>query len=298
MSRRSRVYRTAHRALDELLPPFFEKPARTITHVGLFVGPYRNLSTLAAALLSLHTECVVLNHAFDRAFRAGTDRNFIASYSAERLHRFIRFAISAARLGGQRGDFGGSIRHAHAFEDATLRSLYDARARETKTPRALVWKESQRVTNHIRHHGTLETLLTRTDKITFILPIRDPIDCAHSNLKTGHARFLGDQVVDLESCLDAILREFAFWCEVKERHPERVFFIWQDNVTVQQLTELATTLSLTPSPQWIDGVKSVYRIKQKPSHEREELAYCRQLIETHLADHPAFREHLHTIIDR
>ncbi|MCW5878805.1 MAG: hypothetical protein KIS80_08075, partial [Anaerolineales bacterium] len=47
--------------------------------VCLFLGPYRNLTTLTASMLSLHPECQVLNHAGTRVF-PNKNLNFIEEY--------------------------------------------------------------------------------------------------------------------------------------------------------------------------------------------------------------------------
>ena len=58
--------------------------------VGLILGPYRNLTTLTASVLSLHPECQALNHAGPRLLKGRLD--FIQD-----VRRLDRFCNAAAR---------------------------------------------------------------------------------------------------------------------------------------------------------------------------------------------------------
>src|SRR5262245_48814895 len=75
--------------------------------VGLFLCPNRNLTTLTAAILSLHPQVQVLNHGFDRLRAAGLLK-FLYTGRDDDLDHFIRGATAMAG-GGRRGDHGGSI---------------------------------------------------------------------------------------------------------------------------------------------------------------------------------------------
>src|SRR4029079_11065585 len=75
--------------------------------VCLFLGPYRNLTTLTASILFLHPHCQVLNHAASRIF--GDKRiDFLDGYDDEKFKTFVRYAIHASGSGG-RGKIGGSL---------------------------------------------------------------------------------------------------------------------------------------------------------------------------------------------
>ena len=64
--------------------------------VCLMLGPYRNLTTLTAAIVGLHPNCQVLNHGGMQVFRNNTI-NFLGDYSDERFEAFIRFAVGGRR---------------------------------------------------------------------------------------------------------------------------------------------------------------------------------------------------------
>ena len=66
----------------------------------LFLGPYRNLTTLTASTLFLHPNCQVLNHASTRIF--GDQRiDFFANYSDATFDAFLRYAIHISQSGAR-----------------------------------------------------------------------------------------------------------------------------------------------------------------------------------------------------
>jgi hypothetical protein len=83
--------------------------------VCMTLGPYRNLTALTAAVLFLHPNCQVLNHAGNRIF--GDEKlDFISNYSNEIFEAFTRYAIYISQK-GRRGDYGGSITLSHGYGD-------------------------------------------------------------------------------------------------------------------------------------------------------------------------------------
>jgi hypothetical protein len=156
------------------------------------IGPYRNLTTLLAAAFALHPQALVLNHAAERLWlKRGVD--LIRRPRPQVRAAFLRAAVRLAQ-GGRRGGYGGSTLKAHAFQDPLLRERYRARYGDrTLKPQAkvLFWKDSMRILNRIRQEpGRLTGLLEGIGGIKLLLPVRNPIHCAHSNLRTGHARHL------------------------------------------------------------------------------------------------------------
>ena len=135
---------------------FTKEQQASLRSVCIFMGPYRNLTTLTSALLNLHPHCQVLNHA---AMRVLDDDaiNFLSHYSDERFGRFCNFAIEESQ-GGKRGDYGGSITLSHAFDHEVMSSAYEERyggnLRKDEV-RSIVWKDSQRLTNFLRDNNYL-----------------------------------------------------------------------------------------------------------------------------------------------
>ena len=56
--------------------------------LSIILGPYRNLTTLTAAILSLHPDCQVLNHAGNR-FMRNPQFDFMTDLSGDTLNRFM-----------------------------------------------------------------------------------------------------------------------------------------------------------------------------------------------------------------
>ena len=228
------------------------RPPSGLRTVGLILGPYRNLTTLTASLLALHPHCQVLNHAGARLLT--NRRNFLSKYTPERFERFCTTALSFT-IDGERGDFGGSIRLSHAFDHPRLRQLYEERygAVDMKDEIAtLVWKESQLVTNHIRKSpARIDRLLQLAPQIRFIMPIRNPLDCARSNVYTGHARTIRGAVPnDVVDVLDHIIETIGWFSRLEREQPDRFFMFYQDDESGEISRGLLGALELTHDPRW------------------------------------------------
>jgi hypothetical protein len=118
----------------------------------ILLGPYRNLTTLTCSVLSLHPQCVVLNHAGFRTLR-NARLNFLADYSPDKFREFVRYAGFASR-GGVRGTYGGDIRLSHAFDRESMRQAQASLQRSAAGPaRCLVWKDSHLVTTSCAPRG-------------------------------------------------------------------------------------------------------------------------------------------------
>ena len=71
--------------------PGAEITPEQLESVCILLGPYRNLTTLTCSVLSLHPQCVVLNHAGLRTLR-NPKLNFLANYSPDKFSEFVRYA--------------------------------------------------------------------------------------------------------------------------------------------------------------------------------------------------------------
>jgi hypothetical protein len=255
----------------------------SIRSVCLFLGPYRNLTTLTASLLFLHPRCQVLNHAAARIF--GDPRlDFLADYSERRFNDFMRYAIHASR-GGRRGQFGGSITHSHAFDEQYLtRELFEAAGGHLVKPviHSLVWKESLRTSLHLRHlRVDLDLLFARNPRLRFLLPVRNPIDVAVSSLKTGHVNLFDglNQQSPVERVVDAILDEHAWVESLRARHPERFFVYFDNEFDRRTVLRLADFLSLAPEEQWVRRALALFEVKKRYRHPREWVEHYRKAVE-------------------
>ncbi|WP_456417643.1 hypothetical protein [Thiolapillus sp.] len=262
----------------------------------LALGPYRNLTTLSASLLFLHPHCQVLNHGGARIF--GDPRlDFLLDHEKETLDNFLRYAIAISTK-GKRGKTGGSIVHSHAFDEKhKLGKLYRQHFGDTLVKediRCLFWKESLRTSLHIRNNSIdLDALFAREPRLRFLLPVRNPLDCAISNLRTGHARLfdLGKNP-DTKRVLEAILDEIHWVKGLQEKHPERFFYFLENKFTAEHARKLAQFLLLTPDPAWISVVQEAFDIDKHYDYPRPLLAHYQNLVEKKFSAWPDLRQQL------
>lgn len=192
--------------------------------VGLFVGPYRNLTTLTAAVLALHPRCQVLNHAGDRLLRGRKD--FIGRYSDQRL----------------RGD-GPNL---------------------------------------------ITALVAQNPKLRFLLPVRDPLACAMSNVRTTHAVWMGTSGADDPAVVvDRIAEMIAWFSAIADRHPDRCSLFYQDDAPEEICRSLASLLALEGDPMWVSAVETAFTVESTrydyPPRLRSAFV---QAVERHLANAP------------
>jgi hypothetical protein len=241
--------------------------------VCLALGPYRNLTTLTAGLLSLHPECQVLNHGAARVFPI-RQVDFLRRYSDKRFLNFTRYAIYLSQ-GGRRGNFGGSITLAHAFDHGAMRDAYRARYGESLVKPevgAVFWKESMRVSNRIRERGVdLGELFAANDRVRFLMPIRNPLDCALSNQKTGHARHfhgLGDG--GIEEILDRVL----------------------DEIAAEAMNGLSDFLEVSRDERWVRDSLACYDLKPPYAHDPALVDHYRKSLQQRFSEHAQAGAHL------
>ena len=87
----------------------------------------------------------------------------------------------------------------------------------------LVWKDSMRIQNRLMaREATLPSLLAGVPDARFILPVRQPLDCALSNIRTGKSQTLLARASDsLPDVLDAVLAAIVWVLKQRDRWPER-----------------------------------------------------------------------------
>ncbi len=250
--------------------------------VCLALGPYRNLTTLTAATLFLHPNCQVLNHASDRVFGI-SEIDFLSDFSKRKLDRFVQFAIWIS-VKGKRGNYGGSITHSHAFSSGhVMQELYESTNSGVlkKEVKSLFWKESLKTSNLIREKGIdLNSIFDSDERLRFLLPIRNPMDCAISNLKMGHVnlfRSLRKKPGKIE-VVQAILDEIHWFAALQKKNPGRFFCYFEHEISRQMLLRLAEFLKLDADETWITNALTAMKIKSGYEHDRELLNYYRKAV--------------------
>ena len=267
-----------------------------IETVCLALGPYRNLTTLTASLLFLHPDCHVLNHAGKRIF--GDQRlDFIGNYSAERFERFLRYALHISRK-GRRGNYGGSITYSHAFADNEKMRGFWRKSRMNPVKgdgKALFWKESLRTSNRMRRSkADLDSVFKENHKLKFLMPVRNPLDCAASNFKTGHARIFADKNASgcVENTLESVLDEIIRFKELEVRHPDRFFYYFEDDDRRETLAGIADFLGLEATQGWVADSLQVFTINPGYKHPDGLVSVYREYVEKKFSNFPDFAERL------
>lgn len=267
--------------------------------VCLALGPYRNLTTLTAAVLFLHPNCQVLNHA---SLRILGDRrlDFIADYSDERFEAFVRYAVHISKKPGKDG---GSIIHSHAFDNGyPMKNLFRATGLPAlKTDiRALFWKESLRTSNHIRRHTVdLGELFSRNKRLKFLMPVRNPLDCTASNLRTGNVRFIRyrRKGSSAEEVLESILEELRWFKDLEARYPGRFFSFCSYEVNRVTLRRMAEFLGLEPCEDWVANALEAFDVRSRYRHAESLVSFFRQSVARLFTAYPDFSEKLMRFVD-
>jgi hypothetical protein len=273
----------AEKKIRELAPSAEITPEQ-LDSVCVLLGPFRNLTTLTGAVLGLHPQCSVLNHAGLRIL-PNPRLNFLADDSPDVFRAFVRYAGFLSRAGGG-GPYGGDIRFSHAFDFKPMQQaaarLDDLGRRQTT---CLVWKDSQRVTNFLRSARIdVPRLLARNEKLRFLLPVRNPIDCAISNLRTGHFQFLTSRQLSatspLEDVVAAVLDEIAWFVALREGSgmPERFFLYFEHEMGREVLEKMLDFLSLPREEAYLAAVADAFRIGRPRRKEKRIVdAYAEQV---------------------
>jgi hypothetical protein len=273
--------------------------AAGITTVVLPLGPYRNLTTMTAALYALHPNAVVLNHAGQRVFGSTVD-----PFAVIDDDRWLRFKAAALRMlqHGRGGGFGGSVLKSHAFYGTALPEVYAARFGDVLLkPEAsvLFWKESMRLQNRFMgDEAMFDTLLLRQPQVRFIYPVRNPLDCTRSNLQRGHWRYLvPKEQAQFGPVLERVLRALQ-WFRVRERRDPDRFLSFTELEIDGGFPERVARFSRLPAPaSWaIEDAPHAVEVVSRKAHAPENLNHYARLVADLFADDPAMRARLEAFL--
>ena len=295
-----RLRRAVQRQLDLLLSRRVD--TRELRTVCVVLGPYRNLTTITAAIVALHPHCQVLNHAGERILNHRR-LDFLRFDDPATFDAFTRYAIRISH-GGRRGDYGGSITLSHAFANhPKLRELYREAFGASLVKdmiHSVFWKESLAVANHIRAHEIdVGRLLEENSRLRFLLPVRNPLDCAASNLKTGHAsrfRHLNARA-PIERVVEAVLGEFRWFLELHDRHSDRFFYFFEHEFGRPMLRDMAQFLQIEADERWYENAVRVFE-SQSPYHHSIELwEFYANAVRERFSSQPEFAGKLLEFVD-
>ena len=256
----------------------------------LVAGPYRNLTSLTASVAALHPNCQVLNHAKDRIF-PHKKVDFFGEYSEKSFNQFMQYAILLSGI-GQRGRYGGSITLSHAFDKSEVKYLFQNRYKNSLVKediRCLFWKEGLYLKNHLleKEVDVLE-LIKHNDKIRYILPIRNPLDCAVSNQKTNLA-LIFNQISDqstLQDIIKAILDEFLIYFQNQKKRTVHFFHFYEHTFDKNVLEKFCEYMSLPFDDQWCDDVIKIYNIKPSYNHSPDDINFYKKYVSEIFSEFP------------
>jgi hypothetical protein len=223
----------------------------------------------------------VLNHAERRVLPTRT-LDFLTRPDPRNIDRFARFACYASAR-GKRGDHGGSVLFSHAFDGSTLRDAYEQRYESARVkPRivSLVWKADLPAALALRRRDDLRSMFAADGgRLRFLFPQRNPIECAKSNLRTGHWRRFENVEETLESVLAKVLDEHAWFTAVAAGFPDRCRTFRQSAFSdPMEWRSLAAFLGLSADAQWEADVVRVASVRpDKPATEEEHRLLARLL---------------------
>ncbi len=260
--------------------------------VCLALGPYRNLTTLTAGMLFLHPDVQVLNHGGGKIYE-DDNLNFFREYSDEKFGQFVDVAISLSRA-GKRGKDGGSILLSHAFDHDVIRERYAARYGEATVKdrmASLFWKESHITSNAIRSNRVdFDEIFRRNSQLRFLMPVRNPMDCARSNLQTKtetqYTKLfdLANAEPTVENVTVAVLKEFRWFLELEARYPSRFLHYFENAFSDVWPSKVAEFLQIAPDPQWNEDIIRVFQIKESYPRTETLMATYQDAVATHFSE--------------
>src|SRR5262249_23506759 len=96
----------------------------------------------------------------------------------------------------------------------------------------------------------------------------NPLDCAKSNIESGHARLWQGAIQDERAVLDNVLGELAWFQDLARRHgTERFLSFFEFELDEALLGKLAEFLGLCPDARWNEETLGWYRVKGRYAHD-------------------------------
>ena len=270
---------------------------QNLSSVCVLLGPYRNITTLTTTILHMHPQCQALNHAGVRLFHTPVD--FFLHPIARALQSFCSFVLKISQSG--RRSRGGSILYSHAvaegndFFDLYQKMYGDSMIKEDI--RSIIWKESMRLTNHVRNNGVdLAERAQQFPQLRFLYPVRNPLDCALSNIKTGLYRKLTKDDSP-EAVLIAILDTLVWFCDLQKQAPTQSMLFFEHSIDEALLHQFQEFLGLEHSEQWCSGVMQAFSLRSNYEHEPAFVELYRSQVEQKFAAYPEVQQQLLRFLD-
>ena len=126
------------------------------------------------------------------------------------------------------------------------------------------------------------------------MPIRNPLDCAISNFKTGHMKILPGITNNpkLTDVLQKILKELAWFIEWHSLYPEYFYYFFENDSINEILYYLDRFLGIKRDSNWIEDVISIWEIKKSYTYDKDLVALYRIYSKDMFKFYPAIRDRL------
>jgi hypothetical protein len=249
------------------LTPEIKKKIEDLRTVCLFLGPNRNLTTLTASVLALHPNCQVMSHGGQRVF-PDPELNFFNDYTHDKFIKFCHFVYVMSQT-KDKGSFGGGITITHAFRyHEIMRNTYRRRYGRSllkEDVQSLVWKEAHRTDDYVQQNKIdIGKLLTKNEKLRFLMPIRNPIHIASSyfNRKGFRNNFFKDQAEnpEINVLLDRLLEKMKRAIALHKAYPDRVMVFFENDVDPDLFGRMAAFLQIEADEQWTRDALKCFEI--------------------------------------
>lgn len=157
---------------------------------------------------------------------------------------------------------------------------------------SLVWKDSARMMNHLRTHNVdIGSLVAYEPRLQFLLPVRNPLDCARSHVKTGGGPQF-DEPSDSLEVLDSLFQDFAWFRDLQRQYPDRFFHFFEFQVDSDLLAGMANFLGIEADTEWMERALSAYEVGSTYEHSDDEWYAYRRCVDKWFAADVEFRTYL------
>lgn len=242
----------------------------------------RNLTTLFASLCMLHPDIQVLNHF--PSINDDPETNFIIDYSDEKLDNFVDRVSQINRDCVKVPGEGGVITAAHAFKSnkGLDKLFYNRFSSEHKEDfKSIVWKDSPRNMFALQDWD-LDELFSLTDKLRFILTVRNPMDCAASNNNLGYDQSFKDQ--SLEGILKELFERYDWFFAAEKKYPKYFMNFFEFDPNERLLDRLQEFLMVDNDDIWKRDFLKSWNMRKNYKHSPEFKKYYLSLINDHITD--------------
>ena len=239
----------------------------------------RNLTTLLASCLMLHPNIQVLNHCPE--INRDNKTNFLVKYTKEKLNNFIDKVFSINKESKAIVGVGGVITESHAF-NGEIKKRFDARFTSTNKEniQSIFWKDSLKNTLVLKK-ADIDSLLKESPELRFIIPVRNPMDCATSNWNTGRARTFCKTSV--EGILLQLILSYAWFFSLEEKYPDRFMHFFPSEINKDMLIRIEEFLQVPHDDKWVSDVMDVWKLRpSKYNHSKFFISFYDNLIKSHI----------------